>query len=157
MRLLAVDQSTVCTAFSLWDDGNLMLVNKIRPKYNKDTDIYQKFEIMYYEFDKIIKEYKPDYICIEGVQFQRNYKVYSTLSQLQGVLMSVIFKNDLGLYIVEPSVWKSHIHIKSRKRAEQKEETINYVKNHFNLSVSEDEADSIGIGIWAKDHIGNIH
>ncbi len=67
--------------------------------------------------------------------------------------MGIMFKNDLGFCVVEPSAWKSHIGIKSRKRVEQKQETISFVKNTYNLSVSEDEADAIGIGIWAKDNV----
>ena len=105
------------------------------------------------EIIKLINEIKPSFIVFENVQFQQNYGTFQQLSQLQGVIMAYLFKTDIGFQIIEPSAWKSFCGIKGRKRAEQKKNTQVFVKDKFNCDVTEDEADAIGIGIWAINKI----
>jgi hypothetical protein len=63
--------------------------------------------------------------------------------------MAYLFELDVGFTIVQPSAWKSYSNIKGRKREEQKANTVQMIKEKFNLDVSENEADSIGIGLFA--------
>ena len=63
--------------------------------------------------------------------------------------MAYFFKIDIGFVIVKPSEWKGICKIKGRKREEQKLNTIAFVLDEFGLNVSEDIADSIGIGVWS--------
>ena len=100
-----------------------------------------------------IDEHKPDYIVFEDTQFQKSYKTYQELSQMQGVLMCLLFDLDIGFQIVPPTTWKSFNGIKGRKRIEQKANTIQMIKDKYNLELSEDICDAIGIGIWAKSKI----
>lgn len=67
--------------------------------------------------------------------------------------MAYLFKTDIGFKIIEPSAWKSFCKIKGRKREEQKKNTQVFVKGKYNIEVSEDEADAIGIGTWAISKI----
>jgi len=101
----------------------------------------------------IIDEHKPDFIVFEDTQFQKSYLTFKELSQLQGVLMAHLFDINIGFEIVPPSTWKSFNKIKGRKRIEQKANTIQMVKDKYNLDLSEDICDAIGIGIWSKDKI----
>lgn len=55
--------------------------------------------------------------------------------------------------LIEPTAWKSFSKIKGRKRAEQKASTIQMVHDRFGIEATEDEADAIGIGIWAVNNI----
>lgn len=102
-----------------------------------------------------IEELQPNVVVIEGVQFQNNYRTYSQLSQMQGVIFNILFTRDIAFRLIEPTAWKSYSKIKGKKRVEQKENTILMVRNKFDLNVSEDEADAIGIGIWAINNINN--
>jgi len=101
----------------------------------------------------IIDEHKPDFIVFEDTQFQKSYLTFKELSQLQGVLMAYLFDINIGFEIVPPSTWKSFCKIKGRKRIEQKANTIQMIKDKYNLELSEDICDAIGIGIWSKDKI----
>ena len=101
----------------------------------------------------LIEIENPDYICLEQVQFQNNYRVYSQLSQMQGVIFTILFERKLPFTLIEPTAWKSFSHIKGKKRAEQKESTIQMVRDRFGIEATEDEADAIGIGIWAVNNI----
>lgn len=108
---------------------------------------------MYFKVKNLIEETSPNFVTIEGVQFQKNQRTYSQLSQMQGLILSTLFERNLGFIVVEPSAWKSYCSIKGRKRVEQKANTIQMVKDRFNLKVSEDIADAIGLGIYTINNI----
>ena len=101
------------------------------------------------EIECIIEKYQPDFIVFENVQFQKNYGTFQHLSQLQGIIMALLFEKNIGFQIIEPTAWKSVAGVKGRKRTEQKSSAIQIVKDKYNLEVSEDEADAILIGFWA--------
>lgn len=105
------------------------------------------------EIVKIIGITKPDFVVLENIQFQRNIATFKSLAQLQGCIMYHLNNLNIGYVFVEPSAWKSFCGIKGRKREEQKKNTIIYVKNKYNINVSEDIADAIGIGTWALDNL----
>ena len=109
----------------------------------------QQYELIKKLFDSV----KPDYIVIEDTQFQNNYKTYSQLSNLQGVIFSILFERNKPFTIIEPSAWKKFCSIKGRKRIEQKASTIQMVKEKYGLELSEDICDAIGIGIWAVNNV----
>lgn len=108
---------------------------------------------MYFAVKQIIDIEKPDFVVIEAVQYQKNMRVFSQLSQLQGVLFSLFFELDIGFTIIEATAWKSFCKISGQKREEQKANTIQMVKDTYGIEVTEDEADAIGIGRWAVNNI----
>ena len=69
---------------------------------------------------------------------------------LMGVLLCLFQENNLTYDIVPPTRWKSFCKIQGRKRQEQKDSTVQFVKEFFGLSdVTEDMADAISLG-WFK-------
>ena len=100
-----------------------------------------------------INEHKPDFIVFEDTQFQKSYKTYQELSQMQGVLMAYLFDLDIGFEIVSPGTWRSYSKIKGRKRIEQKLNTQIFIKEKYGIDVSEDEADAIGLGVFSSNKI----
>lgn len=108
---------------------------------------------MYDNIVELINTTQLDFIVLEDVQFQNNYATFQQLSQLQGVIISILFERNIGFQFVQPTKWKSYCNIKGKKRIEQKANTIQMVKSKYNLDVSEDEADAIGIGVWASNNL----
>ena len=89
-------------------------------------------------------------------QFQSNQRVYSTLSQLQGIVMAILFEKDIGFSIIEPSSWKSYCGITGRKREEQKAKSIAIASKQFGLSdLTDDVADAILIGYYGAHILNN--
>jgi Holliday junction resolvasome RuvABC endonuclease subunit len=150
MRILSLDQSTTITGFSIWEDKILATYGTIT---SKEKDIIERLSEIYSEIKSLIQQHRPDFVVLEGVQFQSNQKTYNQLSQLQGVIFSILFEEDIGFCIVEPSVWRKYSDIKGRKRVEQKLSAIDKVKQQFSLDVNEDVAESILIGVWAVRNI----
>ena len=78
------------------------------------------------------------------------------MSQLQGVLFTILFERDINFCLVQPTKWKSYCGVKGKKRAEQKANTIQIIQQKYNLSkLTEDEADAIGMGLWAVNNLKN--
>jgi Holliday junction resolvasome RuvABC endonuclease subunit len=66
-----------------------------------------------------------------------------------GVLICLFQERKIPYDVVPPTRWKSLCKIPGKKRAEQKENTIQFVKDKFNLDdITEDAADAIAMG-WA--------
>lgn len=152
MTLCCLDQSTKLTGYSVWEDGKLVKHGVIDASYI--TDKNERTAKMYKSIRNLIESVKPDYAVIEETQFQSNQKTYRTLAQLQGLIFAIFIDNGIGYMTVEPLMWKSHIGIKSRKREDQKRETMEYVSSRYNIDLqTDDESDSIAIGIWATENI----
>lgn len=153
-KILALDQASKISGFCVmknkkYYESGLLYAN------DKD-DTIARLENMFNQIVKLINRVKPDYVVFEGIQFQKNYQTYKTLAQLQGLIMAYLFLNDYGFTIIESTAWKSCCGIKGRNRDEQKKNTQKYVENTYDLQVSEDEADAIGIASWANKNIKEI-
>lgn len=154
MKILALDQSTNVNGYSIWNNDELSAFGHFKSQGEKSI---LKMEDIYLQIKELIKNNAPDYVVIEGVQFQKNYKVYSILSQLQGMLFSLFFQEDTPFFVVEPTSWKSFSKLNLKnKREEQKKEAIETVKNLFGKVVTEDEADAILLGRYACSFVKEI-
>lgn len=147
MKILALDQSTKHTGWSLWINGELIDYGVI--DVDEGYDSITRMRIMGEKIAAIIDRRNPRYVVIEQVQFQRNYKVYSQLSQLQGVLFHILFERKIEFTLVEPTKWRSFSKIKGKNREEQKAAAIQAVYEKYDVKVTDDIADAIGIGLWA--------
>ena len=152
IKILCLDQSTKITGYSIFQDKKLISYGILMSDVNEKNPI-ERMKQMYDKVVNLIDEINPDFVVFEDVQFQNNYATFSQLSQLQGVIMSILFERNIGFKIIQPTAWKSFVGVKGRKRIEQKASAIQIVKNKYKINVSEDEADAIGIGVWAVNNI----
>ena len=136
----------------MFDNKELVAYGKLEVD-KKEKNIIERMKQMISLIKLKINEHKPDFIVFEDTQFQKSYKTYQELSQMQGVLMNVLFDLDIGFEIVSPGTWRSYSKIKGRKRIEQKLNTIQMIKDKYNLELSEDICDAIGIGLWSINKI----
>ena len=110
--------------------------NKVKPFTKKISEI--KSFVW-----NIIQENKPLIVGLEDTQLQSNVEVFQKLTKLLGVLENQLFENNIEFYTVEPSAWRKTCNIKGKKREEQKENAIKFVKENFGLDVDSDCADAI--------------
>jgi Holliday junction resolvasome RuvABC endonuclease subunit len=150
IKILAIDQASTVSGYSIWKDKLLASYGKIQ---SKDKDIIERMYEMYNQIKALIKNQKPDFVVLEGVQYQSNQKTYNQLSQLQGVLFSICLEKNIGFCIVEPSVWRQFSGVKGRVRAEQKLSAIEKIKELYGFDTEEDVAESILIGVWAINNV----
>ena len=145
-KILAFDQSTKISAHSLWIDGKYNEVGVIDLHKMKDTS--ERVRAMGVELCKTIQKYNPDKVVIEEVAQQSNALTLKLLARIQGIIIGFCAAHNIETYIVEPSKWRSTLNFKQGagvKREELKAQAIRYVKNEYNLDLSEDSCEAICI------------
>src|SRR5699024_9847798 len=83
------------------------------------------------------------FVFIEGVQVQKNPRVYEVLAKLAGSLEIMLYESGYLVNVVKASEWRKRVGVKGRKRADVKKEAIELVKELYDLEVSEDEAEAV--------------
>ena len=91
----------------------------------------------------LCNHFNATFVFIEGIQVQRNPKVYEILAKLQGTLEISLEEKGYIVNVVKASEWRRRVGIKNRKRAEVKKEAIELVHTLYDIKASEDEAEAI--------------
>ena len=147
MKVLSLDQSTRCSGYSLFENGQYVesgVINMSKSKLETDK---RSFE-MAKEIWKIIKKSKPDELVLENVQQQSNPATMIILARLAGMIIGYAEAHNVNVHILLPSQWRKALGYSQGakvKRKELKQQSINYVKNNFGLELSEDECEAICI------------
>lgn len=148
-RTLALDQATKVTGWSVFDGKELIK--------------YGTFEVEGEEIERIskvrewllsmIENWQPDIVGIEGIQYEQNFGVttFQTLARLQGVLMTTCYDQGLQFDVCSTNTWRAHCGVKGRTRADKKNSMKKLVKTWFDISVTDDAADAIGIGKYVSE------
>lgn len=147
MKVLAFDQSTNVTGYSIWESGKLCDYGVIDLHKVKDTGT--RFYMMVKEIREVINKRQPDVIVIEDVAQQSNINVMKILAQLQGCIYALGLLSDLPVQTIKPTVWRQTLEFRQGakvKRQELKERALCYIKENFGLDVIEDVAEAICIG-----------
>ena len=78
-------------------------------------------------------------------------QTYKVLAHLQGILMETCYELNLTYTICSPASWRAHCNVKGKTKSDKKKSMQINVKNWFDVSVTNDEADAIGIGKYVAD------
>lgn len=160
IKILALDQSTKITGYSLWN--NNLLIDYGVVTVDSKLDVISRMKKMSNMIGGLFLEHSPDCVVMEDIQLQYgNVRGFKALAHLQGVLMQKIFDANIVFFIVEPSAWKSYCGINKgikmmageKRRDAEKRITLEFVNANYKHTSSEDIADSIGIGHWAINTI----
>ena len=146
MKVLALDQSTRVTGWSLFDDGKYVTSGIIDLSKIKDTT--ERTKQMGILICKKIEECSPDQIVIEEVQCQSNVDTVKKLARLQGIAIGFAAANNIPLHILEPTKWRAALGYKQGPRVERKalkQQSLDYVENKFGFVFSEDRSEAICI------------
>lgn len=106
----------------------------------------------------MVKKYKPDEIILEDIQLQKfgngdeAVLVFKKLASLQGVLENYFYETGYVYTIVPPATWRAKSQIKGKTRTEKKRSAQLKIKELYDISVTQDEADAILIGYWGVDN-----
>lgn len=154
IKIIAFDQALgktgVCTI-----DGNTVYHSLI--DLSKIKDVAERSAMMRQMIQSRIKNNHPDLVVIEDVALQSSPKTLIQLAQLQGAIIGVCELNGIPYEILRPSEWRKKLGFKQGrvKRAELKQQAIDYVKYHYGEEVSSDEADAMCIATAVKMELEN--
>lgn len=145
IRTLALDQASHITGYSIFDDKNLVAYGTFEAF--KSSEGQRLHEIKNWVLS-MIENWKPDVIGIEGIQYQQSAGIttFQTLARLQGILIDLCIELDIQYMICPTNTWRAYCQVKGKTRQDKKRSMQLLVKNWFDVSVSDDIADAIGIG-----------
>ena len=150
-KVLSMDQSTRNSGYSYFENGKYIESGVVDMNKSK-LDTYERSFEMAKALWKVIKKYNPDYLIIEDTQQQSNVKTVITLARLQGMIIGYAEAHGVKVHILLPSQWRAALGYKQGpkvKRAELKQQSIDYVKEIYYLNLPEDECEAIAEGVAA--------
>ena len=162
-RVLALDQATHITGYSIYDDGKLVTYGIFQT--NSNDEIERDNEIVNWLYN-IINNWNIDIVGLEDIQLQNHgggsniyaqssngvgIQTFKILAHLQGILMLTIHNLKLPYKIISPSTWRNHCGVKGKSKSDRKRSMQMKVKEWYDISISDDEADAIGIGKYLSE------
>ena len=150
-RVLGLDQATKVSGFSIYDDKKLIKYGTFCVQPDLD-EISRDHKIKEWLIS-IIKIFDIDFVGIEGIQYQEEIGVttFETLARLQGILMEACFDLGVSFKIAPTNTWRAHCGVKGRSRSDKKRSMRQLAKDWFDVSLTEDEADAVGIGKYISE------
>lgn len=150
-RILALDQATKTSGYSIFDNKKLVYYGIFEAEEIKN-EILRDIQVKQW-LVSIVKNWEPDIVGLEGIQYQANFGVttFETLARLQGILMGTLEELDIPYKICPTATWRSHCGVKGRSRVDKKRSMKELVKKWFDVQITDDEADAIGIGKYLSD------
>lgn len=146
-NILALDQASHTTGYSIFQDNKPIKVSHFNAK---GTDFADRLVSIKTQVLDLIKEYNIEIVALEDIQLQQNkvqnVKTFKMLAEVLGVLEETLQENKIKYYVIPPVTWKATLKIAGKGRTAEKAAAQKYVKDVYNLTCTEDEADSVGIG-----------
>ena len=157
-RIIALDQATNISGWSVYDNKELIAFGKIE---FTQSDTFERMTRLRQWLINMIENWKPDKIGLEDIQLQsftgkngrENTAVttYKVLAQLQGVLGVTANEKGINPIIVHTATWRSYCGIHAKSRNDQKRAAQILVKKKFDKDATQDEADAICIGMYIAE------
>ena len=154
-RTLGLDQATKITGFSIFDNDKLIKYGTFSTSLE---DTIARAHAVKVWLVNLINNWQPDFIALEGIQLQEESSgrsmgvtVFQQLAWLQGILMECAYDNDIQYAACHTGVWREHCGVKGKTRADKKRSMQLLAKQWYDVSVSDDAADAIGIGKYGAE------
>jgi len=142
-NLLALDQSTSCTGYAVYINGELVDYGALTSS-KKET--HQKIRSICSKIEDLIKDYAISVVAIEDIYLdQSKLDVYKVLANLLGAIIDTTLRLGARYKLVSATEWKSHFGI-LKHREYGKELAIAEVKKLLGKVVKEDVAEAVLIG-----------
>lgn len=152
-RLLALDQASKTTGYSIWENGKLVKHGKFT---FDDAIIGERLYKIREKVKSLIDENDINEIIFEDIQLQNNVvnnvQTFKVLAEVFGVIYELAVELKIPNTAVLSGTWKSTLGIKGKTRPEQKRNAQAYVQNTYGIKCTQDEADAICIGAHLVSH-----
>ena len=145
--LIALDESTTCTGYAVFDDSELIEHGTFS---FKSKDVLERVSLIMEEIENLIDTYKPDNMVIEDVQITMNAATAKSLLGLQFMIEVYAHRNNISCETYRTTRWRKILGLSNSRaldRKAKKQETIDYVKDKYGIEIlKDDESDAIAIG-----------
>lgn len=150
MKILALDQALGTTGFCIFIGEDLEKVGTFKTSSSKPIE-ERLCEIMR-QLNELLNEYEFEHLVLEDTQKQVNVETFRKLCYVQAAIMIWCYNQNIKFTILSPSHWRKILKENfgvsfGRKREEQKEIAVNFIRLRYGKPVTSDEADSCCIGL----------
>lgn len=153
MKILALDQSSRTTGYSVFEDDTLVTYGHFTLS---KTDLGLRLVDMRLWLCEMIAANDFDKVYFEDIQLQddvsNNVETFKTLAEVFGVVYETLSELKIQHQSLLAATWKSGVGIEGKKRPEQKKNAQKFVKEKYGIDATEDEADAICIGAYATGY-----
>lgn len=147
MRLLALDQSSHITGYSIFIEDQLLTFGHFECS---DTNLGKRLNQIIKKINELIQQYQIDEIIFEDIQLQQNktdnVKTFKVLAEVIGVLEQNFSQQKIKYSIIPPNVWKATFKIAGKGRKQEKQMAQQHALKTYGIQCTEDEADAVCIG-----------
>ena len=147
MFMVSIDSSTKKTGMALFVGGKM---NKyVLIDNSKEKDVNKRIDKMCLDIIEQLSKWHPTVLYIEEPKGEgRNVELVRKLAEILGAVRAWCLTHGCYYEEVQPSVWRKYVGITqgTKKRAELKQASIDYVYTTYGAEVNDDVADSICLG-----------
>lgn len=154
-KLLALDQSSHTTGYTVLDGGKIVRVDHFDCVGN---DLGDRLVQLRNKIESLISEYNINEVVFEDIQLQdvngnkeTGIKTFKILAEVFGVIHELLTENGVKYATAQPIKWKAHFKIAGKGRAQEKKLAQAYVLKNYGITCTEDEADSLCIAMYYHD------
>lgn len=128
-------------------------LTKARKKELRKQITYERVQYMITELYRLLDKYRPQTIVIEDVYGGKDMYAFKMLSRFHGAMLGYALSHGIEIMFRLPSEWRKAVGIplgngkEKYKRDELKDFAIQKVKDEFDITVNNDMADAICIGL----------
>lgn len=159
-NLLALDQSTKVTGYTVLQDGKILKVGHFECV---SDDLGERLEQLRANVSILLDTYYIDEVVFEDIQLQdvngnkeTGIKTFKMLAESFGVVHELLTERKMKYSIAMPIKWKAHFKIAGKGRTQEKKMTQAYVLKTYGIQCTEDEADSLCIAMYHYDNNNNF-
>ena len=146
MTILSIDASTKSSGCAIFEENKLIHYECITASGSDKQKMNNRIK-------ELVNQYHPTVAVMEDVMPQdvkHNQAVYKALIYLQAIIVMTLYDLGIETTLYTASHWRSVVGIhtgRGIKRDELKQVSINLVKQKYNITVNDDQADGINIGL----------
>lgn len=149
--IIAIDQALKVSGWCVYKDVEIVEFGKF--SISPTLPIEERLHAILSHLDSLQEQYEFSALIFEDIQQQNNAETFKKLAYVQAAILIWCYDRCIKFHILSPSHWRSVLKDKcgisfGRKRTEQKEAAINFVKQQFPQikDITSDEADAVCIG-----------
>jgi len=154
MIILGIDPGTAITGYGLIrvikrkGKNRLMYIDHGCIKTSKSEQMERRLLILYRQYTKLVKKFKPSCVAVEKLFFGINRKTAMTVGQARGVVILASAELKLTLYEYQGLAIKRYLTGYGRSKKKEMQEKVKEILSMPLIPKPDDAADGLAIAIY---------
>lgn len=151
MTILGIDPGTATTGFGVVETTpRLTWVAHGTIDTPKDKPSHERLLLLEQGLKQLLKQYKPELLCVERLYFFKNLKTALPVSEARGVILLAAARNKIALQELTPLQAKMAVTGYGRAEKSQVQLMVQRILDLKDLPRPDDAADALALAIAAS-------